>query len=55
MSLVASFGFPCFLFFIFDQLCKRFFSLPCIGLAVMALFIKRGESLFGMCYIAIVP
>jgi hypothetical protein len=43
---VASFGFPCFLLLIFDLLCKRFSSPPCIGSAVVALFIKRGESLF---------
>jgi hypothetical protein len=36
--------FRIFIFFIFDLLCKRF-SLPsCIGSAVMALFIKRGEN-----------
>jgi hypothetical protein len=46
MSLVASFGPLCFLFFIFDLLCKRFSSSPCISSAVVALFIKRGESLF---------
>jgi hypothetical protein len=38
--------FLCFLFFIFDLLCKRFSSSPCISLAVVALFIKRGENLF---------
>jgi hypothetical protein len=38
--------FRVFLFFIFDLLCKRFSSPPCIGSAVVALFIKRGESLF---------
>jgi hypothetical protein len=38
--------FPCFIFFIFDLLCKRFSSSPCIGSAVVALFLKRGESLF---------
>jgi hypothetical protein len=38
--------FRVFLFFIFDLLCKRFSSPPCIGSAVMALFIKRGERLF---------
>jgi hypothetical protein len=33
---------------IFDLLCfvKRISSSPCISLAVVALFIKRGESLF---------
>jgi hypothetical protein len=35
-----------FLLLIFDLLCKRFSSPPCIGSAVVALFIKRGESLF---------
>jgi hypothetical protein len=35
-----------FFCFIFDLLCKRFSSPPCIGSAVAALFIKRGESLF---------
>jgi hypothetical protein len=30
----------------FDLLCKRFSSPPCIGSAVAALFIKRGECLF---------
>jgi hypothetical protein len=38
--------FLCFIFFIFDLLCKRFSSSPCIGSAILALFIKRGEILF---------
>jgi hypothetical protein len=38
--------FLCFLFFIFDLLYKRFSSSPCIGLTVVALFIKQGENLF---------
>jgi hypothetical protein len=47
MFSVASFGFPCFFFLlIFDLLYKRFSSPPCIGSAVVALFIKKGESLF---------
>jgi hypothetical protein len=39
-------GFLCFFLLIFDLLCKRFSSPPCIGSAVVALFIKRDESLF---------
>jgi hypothetical protein len=46
VSSVANCGVPCFLLFIFDLLCKRIASSPCIGSAVVALFIKRGESLF---------
>jgi hypothetical protein len=46
LFLVASFGFSCFLLLIFDLLCKSFFSPPCIGSIVVALFIKRDESLF---------
>jgi hypothetical protein len=46
MFSVASSGFPCFLLLIFYVLCKRFSSPPCIGLAIVALFIKWGESLF---------
>jgi hypothetical protein len=46
LFLVASFGFSCSLLLIFDMLCKRFSSPPCIGLAVVVLFIKRGEILF---------
>jgi hypothetical protein len=38
--------FRVFFIFIFGLLCKRFSSPPCIGLAVVALFIKKGESLF---------
>jgi hypothetical protein len=38
--------FLCFIFFLFDLLCKRFSSPPYIGSAVVALFIKRGENLF---------
>jgi hypothetical protein len=30
----------------FDMLCKRFFSPPCIGLTIAALFVKWGQSLF---------
>jgi hypothetical protein len=33
-------------FFIFDLLCKRFSSSPCIGLAVCGFIYKSGETLF---------
>jgi hypothetical protein len=36
--------FPCYLFFIFDLLCKRFFSPPCIGLAVGCYIIYSGAK-----------
>jgi hypothetical protein len=42
----GKFWFSVFFLLIFDLLCKRFSSPPCIGLAVVALFIKRGKSLF---------
>jgi hypothetical protein len=38
--------FRVFLFFILDLLCKRFSSPPCIGSAVVALFIKRGKKAY---------
>jgi hypothetical protein len=40
------FGFSVFSFLYLWSACKRFSSPPCIGSAVMVLFIKRGESLF---------
>jgi hypothetical protein len=47
LSSVASFRFFVFSFlYIFDLLCKRFSSSPCICSAVVTLFIKRDESLF---------
>jgi hypothetical protein len=39
-------GASCFLLYTFDLLCKGIPSLLYIGLAVVALFIKWGESLF---------
>jgi hypothetical protein len=44
--LRSSFGFSCISFFYLDLLFKGVSPSPCIGLAVVALFIKWGESLF---------
>jgi hypothetical protein len=41
---MASFGFSCPLLFIFDLLCKRVFSLPCIGSAVCSFIYKAGQK-----------
>jgi hypothetical protein len=46
VAFSGKFGFPYFLCFIFDLLCKRFSLSPYIGSAVVALFIKWGKSLF---------
>jgi hypothetical protein len=46
VAFSGKFGFPYFLCFIFDLLCKRFSSPSCIGSAVVALFIKRDKNLF---------
>jgi hypothetical protein len=42
----GKFWFSCTFLFIFDPLCKRISSSPCIGLVIVALFIQRGESQF---------
>jgi hypothetical protein len=39
-------GASCFLLYTFDLLCKGIPSSLCIGLAIVALFIKRSEGLF---------
>jgi hypothetical protein len=44
--LRSSFGLSCLYFFYLDLLCKGVSPSPCIGSAVVALFIKRGKNLF---------
>jgi hypothetical protein len=46
VSSVASIDFPYIFLFILGLLCKRVPSSLFIGSAVVALFIKQGESLF---------
>jgi hypothetical protein len=42
--LRSSLGFSCLSFFYLDLLCKGSLPSPCIGSAVVVLFIKRDES-----------